>query len=1376
MPRRLPSIFVAAFVLALAAAPAARAGSVSGRLLDGSGKPVAGAPVRWTAYRDDDRALLDATNGADPAVLGETATAADGRFRVPIAAPGLSIALRVSPPGAPSIRLGGPFDASDDVAIDDLHAGTAAPMSGRVVDEAGKGVAGARVLVVSSDPFSDDDAQSVAEARTAADGGFAIRDAPAGQRAVEVRAPGYVPARQVQVEPAADIRLVLPRGGTIRGTVLDASGKPAAGALVVGEELAAETDAAGAYRLAGVAVGVRAVEALWKDDFAARRDALRVRRGEETDAPLRLARAAAIAGSVVDETTRKPIAGARLAASSGASFGFNRRRVERSARTDAQGRFRLSGLAPRGYTVAASRDGWLTSSIAGVTAATAAPGTVHLALAKAASISGRVVDETGAAVAGARVRVAREGGFRAVMRRGPAAFLAGGPNGLSGPDGAFRIRNLAAGRSLNLEAEKTGYAPARKPGVSLKTGEASAGTTLVLKKGIEARGRVVDAGGKPVQGAEVRVAPKEAGLLGNARVQIRMATLGQNERPDAASGADGSFVVRGLAEGEYSATVSRDGYARKTSSGLSVRAGTENVWPPITLQNGVAIAGFVRDTKGQPVPGAQVFGISLGDGGRPQLSTTDVEGRFRVDGLAAEKQILLNVTADGYASAQKNATAPAEDLAVVLKSAGTVRGRVEDGDAKRPVTDFTISLGAPRGGGGFGVIVATRGRGGNPDRSFQSEDGSFVLPEVPPGKWTIRASAAGYRNGETSSVDVGEGETKEGIVISLRKGGSLAGRVLDPARGAGLPNASVSWQAAGETGGRGFPGMPGGNRGGSTTTDADGRFHFDGLASGRVTITADHADYLEASRDVDPDKDGSVDITLGTGGSISGSVVGRDGRSPAAGALVSLDPEGDASMFGGGGDSTRSDGAGRFQFEHLQAGRFRLTAESTAGKAAPREIVLSENQRQDGILLAMSAAGARVRGTVSGLPAAKLAGVRVMANGQDYNDSAQTDDAGSFTFNDVPAGVVRFSATTSFLAGRSASKNLEVPEGAGDVPVEIVFEGTSRLSGRVTRGNQPLSGLFVSASPDPPTGGGGRGTSQTDENGQYAIEGLVDGTYQLTVNGQGVGYHKTVPVSGDTNGDVAIPAVTISGLVTDEGSGDPIEGATVQAETGRESVSFSMKSAVTDSSGRYELDGVDPGNYQVSARKSGYEQKTQSAAVGSDPATANFALARGSGLTIVATDGLTGLPMHGLSVLAFSASGGVAFQGSISLDATGRGEISSLSPGPYSVYLFSDGYAPRVLPSVAVPSPAAAVTMTPGGRVDVRSDAAMTGRLTDGSGAVYLLSPFRLDGRVAVAPPASAWEHLAPGRYVLTAAGAGGSPKTWSFSVSEGQTTRLDAR
>src|SRR5580765_3750578 len=79
----------------LALAGTLRAGAISGRVLDSSGKPVAGAKIQWLAYRNDDEILLDQTTGADPSPLGETATDEQGKFRVVLEKPGVSVAVGV---------------------------------------------------------------------------------------------------------------------------------------------------------------------------------------------------------------------------------------------------------------------------------------------------------------------------------------------------------------------------------------------------------------------------------------------------------------------------------------------------------------------------------------------------------------------------------------------------------------------------------------------------------------------------------------------------------------------------------------------------------------------------------------------------------------------------------------------------------------------------------------------------------------------------------------------------------------------------------------------------------------------------------------------------------------------------------------------------------------------------------------------------------------------------------------------------------------------------------------------------------------------------------------------------------------------------------
>src|SRR5262249_46194111 len=142
-----------------------------------------------------------------------------------------------------------------------------------------------------------------------------------------------------------------------------------------------------------------------------------------------------------------------------------------------------------------------------------------------------------------------------------------------------------------------------------------------------------------------------------------------------------------------------------------------------------------------------------------------------------------------------------------------------------------------------------------------------------------------------------------------------------------------------------------------------------------------------------------------------------------AGSRVSLNEEGDTTGFAS--NTTTADGNGNFLFEHLRAGRYVLTATTPAGTTPPKEVVLGENQAQSGILL-QAITGALVHGTVTGLPQGQLGGVRINASLPSYTGSAVTDDSGSFSIPNVPnspAAVLRLTATTAMLSGRSTTQS-----------------------------------------------------------------------------------------------------------------------------------------------------------------------------------------------------------------------------------------------------------------------------------------------------------------------------------------------------------------
>ncbi|HUM02735.1 MAG TPA: carboxypeptidase regulatory-like domain-containing protein, partial [Thermoanaerobaculia bacterium] len=1043
-PRRLALALLLAFLPGVSGA-----GVLSGRILNVEGTPISGAHVSWTAYRSEEETLADETEGVDPKVLGETTSGADGTFRLTGSG---AFSIQIQSPGLPEAFLPGPFDAADSTVLPDLQVPGPVKIAGKVVDEAGKAVTGARIRVRSAGPLSDSDVVFYGEAKSGAGGAFSINDAPEGFRSLGARAAGFVPLVRPELG-AGDERVVLKAGGAVRGSVLDASGNPAAGAVVTSGEIGARTDTAGHFRLTGVAVGTRSVAAIWKDEYVARQDGVKVQGATAAEVSLRLARAAAITGTVIDELTRKPVAGARIAVAD-PGLRFNGAAVRRSVRSDSRGRFQAGGLETGRYTIEATHSGYVPSSIPNVGASVAMPGTAAIALAPAASISGRVLDGKKKPVPGARVQIARQPGLRGLLRRGPGGPGAGADrSAVTGPEGQFQLQALPAGHDLTVEATKAGFAPTRRSGISVKAGEKVANVELTLTAGLGGRGRVVDLEGKPVTGAEIR-AQRRMGRGGGAGGAVRfLAASGRAEaKPDAVTGNDGAFALNGLADGDYTLTVTRTGYASKETS-VTVKGPEESTWPPIALAPGVAVAGTVKDSQGLPVPGATVF--VLADVGRAQATATAGDGSFRLGDLPAGRAVMLAVNADGYASARSGATPPAENVAIVLHATAALRGRVEDAAGGGPIFEFTISLSAG-GAGSFGFGGRGGGVFGGPaPQNFRSADGSFELDNVPPGTWTVHAAAPSYRTAEVSGITLASGETREGVVVSLKKGVSVAGKVVDAGSGAPVANVTVSWETAGSPPGPGAMAarLLGGGGANVTATDADGRFAFDGLPDGKITLTATHPDYLQASRDADPSTGTEVQIPLGSGGTITGFVVGSDGSTPVGTAQVRLDDEGDAGP-GAGSQTAPVDGSGAFRFDHLGAGRFRLTAQSDKGTSAPKDVVLAENQRQDGVTLQVSS-GTTLDGTVTGLPAAQLAGVRVAASGSGYRDSAMTDDSGRFTLREVPSGVLTLTASTSLLQGRTTSKSVEIADGTAEMPVEIAFQGASSLSGRVARGGTP---------------------------------------------------------------------------------------------------------------------------------------------------------------------------------------------------------------------------------------------------------------------------------------------------------------------------------
>jgi hypothetical protein len=358
----------------------------------------------------------------------------------------------------------------------------------------------------------------------------------------------------------------------------------------------------------------------------------------------------------------------------------------------------------------------------------------------------------------------------------------------------------------------------------------------------------------------------------------------------------------------------------------------------------------------------------------------------------------------------------------------------------------------------------------------------------------------------------------------------------------------------------------------------------------------------------------------------------------------------------------------------------------------------------------------------------------------------------------VPEGVVTLRANAGdFMSGsRSASTVVTIGPGQAEAAAEIVFEQGFRVEGQVTRGGRPVQEAWVSAYPE--SGSLRSANGRADEAGNYALEGLEAGRYNITANTQeGMPIRRTVDISGDTTVDLEAPTARLGGTVVEAESGRPLGDVQVRVEDEGGGMRF-VNAITTDSSGRFAFEDIEPRSYRVSFQKPAYQVETRELQA-AEESDVRVEMRRGEGIALEARDGIFATPLRGLFVRAIDGGGQDAFAGSVSLDSEGRGEVPSLKPGVYEVRAESSGYAPTSVPGVAVPSPTVTLVLTPGGSLEIRVGPQTlalpqpSARLLRPDGRVYIWSVFTSDGRIRLASPVRRIENVVPGRYTLEVEG-----------------------
>jgi protocatechuate 3,4-dioxygenase beta subunit len=813
-----------------------------------------------------------------------------------------------------------------------------------------------------------------------------------------------------------------------------------------------------------------------------------------------------------------------------------------------------------------------------------------------------------------------------------------------------------------------------------------------LTKAVALAGRVVDDRGSPVVGATVTLWP------GGGR-RLQDASAGSGVPQSTTTRPDGAFRFETASEEGNRLRVEAPAFA--TQERQPVRAGA--LPRPVAMALGQALRGTVTlADRRTPAAGALVRFE-----GRTQTTRwveTRPDGTFLADGAPREAGSLVADGGDRGRASVVLSLGAADAVTIALAPTSTLYGRVVDAaDAKA----------LP------GIRIVARGQGGEYlERS--GPDGRYSIRGLAPQAYKLTVEDDRFVPwSRTVKVAPGQPETQD---VPLSRAATLAGRVVDE-EGRPIEGALVQVSRGGENIFRAFLRSVEGQ--GAVRTSRDGSFRAARLEPGEnQRLDVRHDEYEERSLggiSLSPGMTRSgVSIVLRRGLSIRGVVKDEEGR-PLAGAQVDLSRAltmrggrggMEVSFVGPGTEVRRETGAdGRFEFRGLKAGDYGVSARrpgfsrasvdpvsvTEARAAEPLEIVLRPGATISGVL--RDKAGAGASGWYASAHAASEVGGRPFGPGG-IQGGEPTGPDGVFFLEGLTAGET-YEIQAMGPAGLGPRKSGVVAPAEG---VDLVVTGAGQIRGRVLDGDsgRAIPDFEVRYQPDAQggmrfvmrMGPGRRGgpyerQSFHSEDGSFVLEDVAAGrwTVEAFAPGYQAGSASAVSVGeGEAAEGVEVrlsKGGVISGRVIESRSGRAILGATVRAELSGGEPRMPMvgidaegaeNETTTDAEGRYELAGLAPGAWAVTASHPDWSEATAGVELKDAPGIADIRLGKGGSIGGTVLAG--GRPVASAQVM-LSAAGDSGFrpgggmmgggeQTALSDDA-GRFRFERLNPGRYTL-------------------------------------------------------------------------------------------------------------
>jgi len=824
--------------------------------------------------------------------------------------------------------------------------------------------------------------------------------------------------------------------------------------------------------------------------------------------------------------------------------------------TDEEGRFHLDA-APAGISIQVNvlHDDYAPGLSEKIKLAPGSRKDITIVLEEGGVISGRVVNESDEPVSNARIS-SRPDKSLLDMAVSTLSWTEQIRRATTDEEGRYRLTGIdGSGDAMVVEVKHEAYMDDKQKGVQVASGEETT-VDFILERGGHLTGFVIaQATGEPVPGAALRLR------------KISPFTM-EFETYHTASETNGYFRFDGLKEGPYDFEASAPGYAvfkmdniAPFTEGMQVELSSAGVVTGRVIAGGVPAEQFtirlIAHAANTRMGGA--FGMGNMGQSEDEESFAPLEGGiFRMENVEPGAYV-VEARASGFAPAK---TEPVEVLSgeetpvsLSLTPGGIISGIVVAKTGDGPIANAVVYLGEAQ----FLAGIVNLQDEDNMTSAKTDKEGRFQLNDVTSGTYYLTCTHQDYMTAVVKKIRVISGQETSGVEIALSTGGILEGHVWDPAN---RPQEGVQVMIF----------SPGGDVGKRGSTDEEGFYRIQGLASGQYmamkmggAVAEDAPNSLFGGfrfMNVTITEGETTELNFGAerGVRMYGKVL--TAGVPAPNMMIQ------ASQYGGGGAGmdmrmATADAQGDYEIADLRTGKYRvqIMGHGQHGGASSKDVTIPNvTDFHYDIHLEQGAISGTVVSVDKGNPVAgamvyltlEETGTAGTLESEMKTSMVATSISGGFRFQNLGAGSYRLQAGAQGY-GQIIINGITLGLGEDKSGLDIRLEESLEITGSVRTGE---GAAVAAAQLMVRTSGthqlvilrGEGGSLSTKQDGTFTISGLEAGDYDVTALKEGFapGTAKNISAS-DTPQDVEMILTDGDSLVlhVTSGSGVPLEGAAV---------------------------------------------------------------------------------------------------------------------------------------------------------------------------------------------------------------------------------------